>query len=377
MNTKTLLLPCLCLSLSPAVWAEDAVSNEPLVEKKKAAQGVFSGSLLKVRDENGKVMEGRMSSESVITLGDNKYAIVEYDKPEDDGFGLHGNWLTEYKVEHFKNEGTGGNTRPVHEWVFGDGRVNLGDTGFNLGFLLKKVSFENDLNTADQDETDFRMTELELRPAYAKHIGKHWFMFEAIYLGKTGYEKNNWGDDTSLIGGDGYGFRPYYRYQVNDKFAFNTDLKWLTEDKDANGADLGKFVFYEALFNFNYQLADNLTAGVEFFYKDGNDYDTDGVKGANTTEVEVRPWVSWRLDQHNLFFKIEPNDKTVTQADGRTSYESTAVKYIFNYSYPITDSIYFVSEYFYRVETDKVIDGNSGYDDTITNFGKIGLNFVF
>lgn len=33
------------------------------------------------------------------------------------------------------------------------------------------------------------MVEMEIRPAWSKSIDKHWFMFEGIYLGKTGYEK--------------------------------------------------------------------------------------------------------------------------------------------------------------------------------------------
>ncbi|WP_028862454.1 hypothetical protein [Psychromonas aquimarina] len=379
MKTKNILLSCLCLSLAPTVWAEDLSISET-DDQLLAKNNVYSGSRIKVKEEDGEVLNANLS-EGVISLGDDKYMRVDYDKvriEEDKKFKLHGNWLTEYKVEHFKNEGTSTSSRPVHEWVFADGRVNFGDSGFNLGYILKKVSFENDLRDGSGDVNDFRMNEMELRPAYAKSIGKHWFMIEATYLGKSGYEKKGNGDDSYLIGGDGYGIRPYYSYQFNDDFGINTDLKWLTEDKSADGADAGKFVFYEALFNVRYNILDNLTAGVEFFHKDGDNYDNDGVKGSNLTETEIRPWVSWRLDQHNFFFKLEPQKKTITEADGRVSYESNAAKYIVNYSYPITSYVYFVAEYFYRTETDKKVDG-AAYTgpDGETNFGKIGLNFVF
>jgi hypothetical protein len=69
---------------------------------------------------------------------------------------------------------------------------------------------------------------------------------------------------------------------------------------------------------------------------------------------------------------------------GRDGYKETSrsEKYIFNYSYPITDRFYAVAEYFYRVEHDKkfwdhnVRDPNA-YKNTETNFGKLGVNYVF
>ena len=296
-------------------------------------------------------------------------------------FELSGNWLVEYKIEHFENEGTSTSSRPVHEMVFADGRTHFGDTGFNLGYILKKVAFENDLRDGSGDINDFRMTEMELRPAFSKNIGKHWFMMEATYLGKTGYEKFGNDDPSHLIGGDGYGFRPYYSYQVTDKFAFNTDLKLLVEDKDADGADAGKFVFYEALFNVRYQLLPNWSSGVEFFYKEGDDYNHAGQRGNNVVEAEIRPWTSLAINRHNLFFKLEPQQKTQTDVNGDVFYESNAMKYIVNYSHPIHPNAYFVAEYFYRTETDKMNKDDSGVvthpGDGETNFAKVGINFVY
>lgn len=55
--------------------------------------------------------------------------------------------------------------------------------------LLKQVRFTSDSRNESNHKVDFRMVEMEIRPAWSKSIDKHWFMFEGIYLGKTGYEK--------------------------------------------------------------------------------------------------------------------------------------------------------------------------------------------
>ncbi|AEX54083.1 porin family protein [Rahnella aquatilis] len=359
------------ICITPVVQP-DAGKNEVIKPKPENINAaIYPGEKIRMKHPSGKVVD------AVISVDNDNIALVELEEG-DTGYNLHGNWLTEYKIEHFRNEGSSHNSRPVHEWVFGDGRVNLGDTGFNLGFVLKKVSFKNEIHDASNNHTDFRMTEMEVRPAYAYETGKHWMMFEAIYLGKTGYEKPTVAESNAyLIGGDGYGFRPYYRYQATDKLAVNTDLKWLTEDKGANGADSGEFVFYEALLNVSYRVTDDFTVGTEFFRKEGNDYDRNGNRGSNVVEKEIRPWATYHLDKHNFLLKMEPQHKRIKDRKGNETYSAKAWKYIVNYSYAITPKVYFVSEVFYRTEGEKEIDGMSGFDDQTTNFGKVGFNFIF
>lgn len=52
----------------------------------------------------------------------------------------------------------------------------------------------------------------------------------------------------------------------------------LVEDKDARGADNGRFQFYEALVNVNYRVADNVHVGIEVFRKEGQDFNHNGTK---------------------------------------------------------------------------------------------------
>lgn len=350
-------------------------ANEPGATKVNKAETypVYAGDKIRIVKDGGETVE------AVIELSDDNIGIVRI--PKDERSYFHGNWLAEYKIEHFRNEGRSTNSRPVHEIVFADGRVNFGDTGWNSGFLLKQVHFTNDSRNDSKHKVDFRMIEMEIRPAWAKSIDKHWFMFEGIYLGKTGYEKNRTTGSSSNIGGDGYGFRPYYRYQVSDSFSVNTDVKMLVEDKDARGADHGRFQFYEALINFNYRAADNVHVGLELFRKEGQDIDHHGSKTANVLEQEFRPWVAWNLNKHNFLFKMEPQLKRI---GGHNGYKETSKsqKYILNYSYPITDRFYAVAEYFYRTEYDKKfwdnnVRDNNSYRDTTTHFGKLGINYVF
>ncbi|AJR09469.1 hypothetical protein C9J03_02240 [Photobacterium gaetbulicola] len=328
-----------------------------------------------------KLTNGKTTHEGVITAGTEAdgVTVVEYEPLNERSF-IHGNWITMYKIEHFKNEGTSNNSRPVHEQVFGEGRLNFGDTGFNLGYILKKVSFENDRRDGSGVVNDVRFTEMELQPAYSQSIGKHWFMIEGIYLGKSGYDTPSDSDTAYLIGGDGFGIRPYYRYQFTDNFSVNTDVKFLSEDKSANGAGNGAdaFNFYEAVLNGSYRVSDNLTLGLELFRKEGYDRRKDGGDETKVVEAEIRPWASLGLGKHRLFFKIEHQDKTITNlTSNQNTYEAVGTKYIVNYNYPITNKIYLMAEYFYRTEGDKVIDGSTGYDDQITNFGMLGLNFIF
>lgn len=301
--------------------------------------------------------------------------------PKDESSYFHGNWLSEYKIEHFRNEGRSTNSRPVHEIVFADGRINFGDSGWNSGFLLKQVHFTNNPRDGSNNKTDFRMIEMEIRPAWSKSINKHWIMLEGIYLGKTGYEKNRTSGDNNNIGGDGYGFRPYYRYQFNDNFSINSDIKMLVEDKNARGANNGHFQYYEALINFGYKIADDVYAGLELFRKEGQDFNHEGDKISNVLEQEPRPWITWTVNKHQLLFKIEPQFRRFSSSGGYKETSRTQ-KYIFNYSYPVTDHFYFVAEYFYRIQSDKKFWDNNvrdtnNYDDTVTNFGKVGINYQF
>lgn len=334
---------------------------------------IFSGDTIRIVKDGGETVE------AVVEFGDDNVGIVRI--PKDEKAYFHGNWLAEYKIEHFRNEGRSTNSRPVHEIVFADGRVNFGDTGWNTGFLLKQVRFTSDSRNDSNHKVDFRMVEMEIRPAWAKSIDKHWFMFEGIYLGKTGYEKNRTTGSDNNIGGDGYGFRPYYRYQISDHLSVNTDVKMLVEDKDARGADNGRFQFYEALINVNYRVADNVHAGIELFRKEGQDFNHDGAKTANVLEQELRPWVAWNVGKNNFLFKMEPQLRRIGGQDGYRE-TSKAQKYIFNYSYPIGDRFYLVAEYFYRVEHDKKfwdrgVRDEKSYSDTTTHFGKLGINYIF
>lgn len=368
----TKLFPLLLATgLCASVNAESVIDTDINLEDEKLSS-LFGQKVKVVRD-------GGEPIEAVIERSDDNLGIVRI--PQDNPGYFHGNWLAEYKIEHFRNEERSNNSRPVHEIVFADGRINFGDTGWNSGFLLKQVSFVNNLRNPGKEKIDFRMIEMEIRPAWSNDIGKHWFMFEGIYLGKTGYEKNRTTGSNNNIGGDGYGFRPYYRYQFSDDFAVNTDIKMLVEDKDARGADNGRFQFYEALVNLNYRVADRVNVGLELFRKEGQDFDHDGHKTANVLEQELRPWISWSLGKSNFLFKMEPQLKRI---GGNNGYKETSKtqKYIFNYNYPIADNFYLVAEYFYRVEYDKKFwdqnqrDPNS-YKDTITHFGKLGFNYVF
>ncbi len=56
----------------------------------------------------------------------------------------------------------------------------------------------------------------------------------------------------------------------------------LVEDKDARGADNGRFQFYEALVNVNYRVADNVHVGIEVFRKEGQDFNHNGTKTATS-----------------------------------------------------------------------------------------------
>ena len=361
----------LLAGLSSTAYAESAPNNTQASGAEN--RPVFAGDKIRIIKDNGEMVD------TVIELSDDNIGIIRL--PKDERSYFHGNWLAEYKIEHFRNEGRSTNSRPVHEIVFADGRVNFGDSGWNTGFVLKQVHFTNDSRNDSKQKTDFRMIEMEIRPAWAKSIDKHWFMLEGIYLGKTGYEKNRTTGHNNNIGGDGYGFRPYYRYQVSDNFSVNTDIKMLVEDKDARGADSGRFQFYEALVNFNYRVADRVNVGFEVFRKEGQDFNHDGDKTANVLEQEFRPWVAWSMGKSNFLLKMEPQLRRI---GGRDGYKETSrsEKYIFNYSYPITDRFYAVAEYFYRVEHDKkfwdhnVRDPNA-YKNTETNFGKLGVNYVF
>jgi len=369
MYKNKLLYLCLLANVGIAHGADTATNKNGSTDLRP----IYSGEKIRIIKEDGATID------TVIELGNDDIGVVRM--PKDEPAYFRGNWLAEYKIEHFKNEGRSTNSRPVHEIVFADGRVNFGDTGWNSGFLLKQVRFTNSPRDGSNNKVDFRMIEMEIRPAWSKSIDKHWFMLEGIYLGKTGYEKNRATGSNHNIGGDGYGFRPYYRYQVNDNFSINSDIKMLVEDKDARGADSGRFQFYEALVNFNYKLMDNVYVGLELFRKEGQDFDHQGSKTANVLEQEPRPWVAWNYNKNNFLFKMEPQFKRIGGHDGYKE-TSRAQKYIFNYSYPLTDRFYFVAEYFYRVESNKKFwDHNirdpKDYRNTVTNFGKIGINYVF
>lgn len=369
MKVNKLYYFCLLANMG-LVHAADSSINQ---SESHELRPIYAGETIRLVKENGEMVD------TIIELSDDNIGIIRVPKEEASYF--RGNWLAEYKIEHFKNEGRGTNSRPVHEIVFADGRINFGDSGWNSGFLLKQVRFTNNPRNGSNHKVDFRMIEMEIRPAWSKSIGNHWFMFEGIYLGKTGYEKNKTTGSNNNIGGDGYGFRPYYRYQVNNDFSINSDIKMLVEDKDARGADQGRFQFYEALVNFNYKLMDDVYVGLELFRKEGQDFNHHGSKTANVLEQEPRPWVAWNMNKHNFLFKMEPQFKRI---GGNNGYKETsrAQKYIFNYSYPVADHFYFVAEYFYRVESNKKFWDNNvrdpnNYHNTVTNFGKLGINYVF
>lgn len=371
MKNKKVFSLLILAGLCSAAYAENVVKADPA--ENLESKSYVSGDKIKLIRDSGETID------AVIERSDDNIGIVRIPKEEKAYF--HGNWLAEYKIEHFRNEGRSTNSRPVHEIVFADGRVNFGDTGWNSGFLLKQVHFTSDSRNESKHKVDFRMIEMEIRPAWSKNIDKHWFMLEGIYLGKTGYEKNRTTGSDHNIGGDGYGFRPYYRYQFSDNFSVNTDIKMLVEDKDARGADSGRFQFYEALVNFNYRAADRVNVGFEVFRKEGQDYNHDRHKTANVLEQEFRPWVAWSMGKSNFLFKMEPQLKRI---GGNNGYKETSKtqKYIFNYSYPVVDNFYLVAEYFYRVEYNKEFWDNNqrdhnSYKDTITHFGKLGFNYVF
>ncbi|VTR60832.1 Uncharacterised protein [Serratia fonticola] len=164
----------LLAGLSSTVHAESTLikGKTPSAESRP----IFAGDKIRIIKENGETVE------TVVELSDDSVGIIRL--PKDERSYFHGNWLAEYKIEHFRNEGRSTNSRPVHEIVFADGRVNFGDTGWNTGFVLKQVHFTNDSRNDSQHKVDFRMIEMEIRPAWAKSIDKHWFMLEGIYLVK-------------------------------------------------------------------------------------------------------------------------------------------------------------------------------------------------
>ncbi|MGB6127984.1 MAG: hypothetical protein WBG30_04480 [Psychrilyobacter sp.] len=298
---------------------------------------------------------------------------------------IHGNWVPQYKMEYFKNEGSLKNTRPVNELVFGEGTLNFGDTGFNMFYVMKRVWFDNNITEDKGQAKDitkkFDMFEMELNPGYAKTIGKHSFNVQLITLWKSGAEEtydNGSKGDTYAIRTMGYGIKPQYRYQITDNMWINGEIKALNETKSGEYYSKNGFMLYEGVANLGYKLNDSMTFGLEGFVKNGFDYSDGGYNESNydVNETQIRPWMSWNQGKHNIFLKMEIGTETGKDSKGVTQYKSDDIKFIVAHSYPIKENLYFLSEISYRNRRNKEVGGES-YGDTDVYFGKIGLNYSF
>ena len=120
-------------SLSVLAEGEGVSKDETTSTKQSKEMRYFGpGTVIDIVGDDGKVRE------AIISDSRGESIVVKYTEEEETGLKIHGNWVTMYKMEYFKNEGSLGNTRPVNELVFGEGTLNFGDTGFNLFYTNEK-----------------------------------------------------------------------------------------------------------------------------------------------------------------------------------------------------------------------------------------------
>lgn len=310
-------------------------------------------------------------------------------------FELHGNWVPQYKMEYFINEGTLKNTRPVNELVFGEGSINIKDSGFYISYFLKKVWFENNITKDLSDKNNpkrhikqkFSSMEMELDPGYQKNIGKHSFNTQLITLWKSGsqetYDKasSNPNNPTSTYGIRtlGYGLKEGYKYQITDNLWFNTEIKGLNETKSGPYYSKNGFMSIESVSNLGYRVNVSFTMGLEGFAKRGYEYTDGGYKHqyTNVAENQIRPWVSITNGKNNLLLKMEIGEEKQRGVDKNNyRYDSDDIKFIISDSYQVKPGLYLTGETTYRKRSNKKIN-RTNYGNTNVYFAKVGLNYNF